>query len=143
MRRARLFLALRLVGLLLIVAPFVFPAAPWWGLVCHRLPERALWIFGEPMPICSRCLGIFSGLGAGLAVAWPELPPRRLLLVVAFAALAMLIEIASQEAGWHPVFHPTRLLSGLLLAYPIGATAGALTRRASFSAEISNERPPS
>ena len=143
MRRAPLFLALRLVGVLVLLAPFVLPAAPWWGLFCHRLPDRVLWIFGEPMPICSRCLGIFSGLGAGLVVAWPELPPRRLLLVVAFAAAAMLMEVGSQEAGWHPIFHPTRLLSGLLLAYPIGATAGALARRASFSAAISNDRRPS
>jgi uncharacterized membrane protein len=141
-RDPHLFLAVRAIGVVLVVAPFVPPLlalAGWdraasftdapWALFCHRLPERVLSFFGEPMPICSRCLGIFGGLGAGLVIARPELSPRRLLLVVAVAALVMLVEVGTQEAGWHPVFHPTRLLSGLLLAYPIGATAAALARK--------------
>jgi uncharacterized membrane protein len=144
-RNARLFLAVRAVGVFLVVAPFVpplFALVGWdaaatltdapWALFCHRLPDRVLSLFGEPMPICSRCLGIFAGLGAGLGIAWPELPARRLLFVAAIAALAMLVEVATQEAGLHRVFHPTRLLSGLLLAYPIGATAAALVRRTFF-----------
>ncbi len=142
MRDARLLLALRVFGVFLVVAPFAPPLlalagfhgaarladAPW-ALFCHRLPERVLFIYGEPMPICSRCLGIFGGLGAGLVIARPELSPRRLLVVVAIAALLMLVEVGTQDAGWHPVFHPTRLLSGLLLAYPIGATAAALGKK--------------
>lgn len=153
MRDARLFLALRVIGVLLVVAPFAPPLlalAGWdaaasltdapWALFCHRLPDRVLSVFGEPMPICSRCLGIFGGLGAGLVIARPELSPRRLLVVVALAALAMLVEVGTQEAGWHPVFHPTRLLSGLLLAYPIGATAAALAGKTRTNATYPENR---
>ncbi|MEO6418162.1 MAG: DUF2085 domain-containing protein, partial [Polyangiaceae bacterium] len=74
MRDARLFFAVRAIGVFLLAAPFVpplFALAGWhaaasltdapWALFCHRLPERVLSIFGEPMPICSRCLGIFGG----------------------------------------------------------------------------------
>ena len=41
------------------------------------------------------------------------------------------VEWWTQEAGFHPVFHPTRLLSGFVLAYPIGAAAALLGNRRS------------
>jgi uncharacterized membrane protein len=132
---------LRVVGALLAVLPFLPPLLARAGLhgaataldavwvpLCHRIPERCLVLFGTTMPVCSRCLGLIVGLGAGIAIARPLLQPRTLVLVVGLAALFLGAEVATQELGWHPVFHPTRLLSGLLLAYPIGGTAGALAR---------------
>jgi uncharacterized membrane protein len=92
------------------------------------MPERCIVLLGVTMPICSRCLGLIVGLGAGIAIARPMLPPRTLLVVVGLAALFMGVELVTQDMNIHPVFHPTRLLSGLLLAYPIGGTAGALAR---------------
>ena len=135
---------MRVTGAALIVAAFLPPIlarlgwdaaaavvdAPW-RLMCHRLPDRVLTAFGERMPICSRCEGLVVGLGAGLLVGRPYLARQDLLSVVAVSAFLMLAEVGTQDAGLHPVFHPTRLLSGLLLAYPIGATASALTQSAS------------
>ncbi len=39
---------------------------PWVRFVCHQIPERCFVIFGKRMPICSRCTGVYSGLGIGL-----------------------------------------------------------------------------
>jgi hypothetical protein len=41
----------------------------------------------------------------------------------------MLIEVVTQDLGLHPVFHPTRLLSGLLLSVPLGGAIGAVLTR--------------
>jgi len=105
--------------------------APWHHL-CHRVPARTLSVLGAPMSVCSRCLGLVVGLGVGLAVGrpvWLVRSARALALTVVAGLAVMAAEWASQEAGWHDVFHPTRLLSGLVLAYPIGAAAGALGNR--------------
>jgi uncharacterized membrane protein len=127
----------RAAGLLLVVGPFLPPALlalgagplaieldGLWAPFCHRLPERSLFLLGAPLPLCSRCLGLVVGLGAGLAAARPYLGLRALRWAVSFGLTFLFIELTTQDLGWHPVFHPTRLLSGLLVAYPIGAAAG-------------------
>lgn len=34
--------------------------------LCHRQPARAFWLGGQPMAVCSRCFGIYSGFFIGL-----------------------------------------------------------------------------
>jgi uncharacterized membrane protein len=132
---------LRAAAALLAVLPFLPPILARLGLdaaavaldavwapLCHRIPERCILWLGTTMPVCSRCLGLIVGLGAGIAIARPLLSPRILVAAVGLASVLLGVELVTQEVGLHPVFHPTRLLSGLLLAYPIGGTAGALAR---------------
>lgn len=129
--------AARTAGALLVAAPFLPPLLLAAGIgelavaldalfapFCHRQPERSLFLLGVPMPLCSRCLGLLVGLGAGLAAAWPYAGLRALRLSVSFGLAFLFVELTTQDLGWHPVFHPTRLLSGLLVAFPIGAAAG-------------------
>jgi len=47
----------------------------WAGLVyalyspaCHQLPSRSLWAWGFPLGVCARCLGIYLGFVAGVAL---------------------------------------------------------------------------
>lgn len=98
----------------------------WFVGFCHRLPERSLSIGGELMPLCSRCLGISMGAGLGLLIGWPYRGLKTLRISVSLAAAFLFLELTTQDLGWHPVFHPTRLLSGFLVAYPLGAAATAL-----------------
>ncbi|HKD76997.1 MAG TPA: DUF2085 domain-containing protein, partial [Ktedonobacterales bacterium] len=30
-----------------------------FALVCHQQPGRSFWIFGAPVAVCARCLGIY------------------------------------------------------------------------------------
>src|SRR5262249_3875994 len=76
--------------------PLPFP------LLGHRLPERTLAIFGAPMPLCSRCLGLWGGLSLGGALAWPALPLRALRIVVPAALALLLAEVVTQDLGVHP-----------------------------------------
>lgn len=38
--------------------------------LCHQSPERSFWLNGQPMAVCSRCIGIY----AGFAFGWILLP---------------------------------------------------------------------
>lgn len=98
-------------------------------LLCHRIPERVIEVAGAPMPLCSRCAGIWLGMSVSAALAWPVLPVRALRVTVVVAAALMLAEVITQDLGLHPVFHPTRLLSGLLLSVPFGGALGGLIKR--------------
>jgi uncharacterized membrane protein len=90
--------------------------------MCHRLPERTLWIAGVGMPLCSRCAGVFAGVAAGALVARPRLDRRARYAAVAGASALMLADIALQDLGVHPVWHATRLATGFALGYAL-ATA--------------------
>ncbi len=92
-----------------IELPFMF--------VCHQLPERTIHVAGHAMPLCSRCAGIFSGLALGAILCWPRLTVKRARVLLALGGLLMLADVVTQDLGLHPVWHPTRLLSGGLLGW--------------------------
>lgn len=130
---------LRVAGAVLAILPFLPPLLKlagkdalgermdgWFEGFCHRLPERSLSLGAEIMPLCSRCLGISMGAGLGLLIGKPYWGLRALRIWISVAAAFLFLELTTQDLGWHPVFHPTRLLSGFLVAYPLGAAATAL-----------------
>ncbi len=134
--------ALRVIGALILLWPVIPPllhaigahslatAIEWpWSLTCHRLPERTVSIFGSKMPMCSRCMGLDTGFGAGLIVGAPYRGPKWLWVSVGVATVLMLIEIQTQESGLHPLWHVTRAITGALLAYPVGAAISAISNR--------------
>jgi uncharacterized membrane protein len=98
-------------------------------LLCHRLPERVLSLGGTPMPLCSRCAGLWLGLSAGVVLGRPALGLGALRVVFALAMAFMLGEVALQDLGVRPLSHATRVLSGLLVSVPFGGTLGALIER--------------
>lgn len=98
--------------------------------VCHRIPERVLQFAGAAMPLCSRCAGIWLGLCLSAVLGHPALRLRTLQILTVGGAIFMGLEVLSQDLGIHPIFHPTRLLSGLLIAVPFGGTLGAALKLA-------------
>lgn len=136
-RRSGLLLLLRLglggFGLLPFV-PVLFAGVPlldsvaravesWFAFQCHREAARSMYVFGHVLPVCARCSGIYFGFGLGALVAWPRLAPRSLRLWVGLAALAMLLDVASELAGLRAEWMPLRLLTGIVLAYPVGSAS--------------------
>ena len=95
-------------------------------LLCHRLPERVISVLGTPLPLCSRCAGLWLGASLSAALAWPVLSLRTLRVVLPVALALMALEVLTQDLGLHPVFHPTRLLSGLLVSVPLGGAIGGM-----------------
>lgn len=57
--------------------------------ICHQIPGRCFYFHGFPLAVCGRCLGIYAGFLAGLAV-YPfvrgfsriALPPGRLFILL-------------------------------------------------------------
>jgi uncharacterized membrane protein len=92
---------------------------------CHRLPARTLVLAGATMPLCSRCAGIFAGLALGALVAWPHMELRRARFLLAIASALMIADVAMQDLGLHPMWHSTRLLTGIALGYVVAAVVRA------------------
>lgn len=109
------------------VAPPLLGAAGWpyadalrWLLhpVCHQLPERSFHLFGEPLAVCQRCIGLYLGLTLGVAT-WPLLPTAAARLAarprcIALFALPLVIDwLANNSAA-------TRFATGMIAAFPVG-----------------------
>jgi uncharacterized membrane protein len=124
-----------LSALLPALAPLERASEPWFALHCHREPERTLRFAGVALTVCARCSGIYFGLGLGALLRRPRFSPRALRLAVGGAAIAMLIDVLLERAGWHGPWTWLRLLTGLLLAYPVGVGLGEFFARAPGAAQ--------
>ncbi len=134
--RARALFVARLAFVLVGAAPFALtllaktlPAGALrelvklpFALVCHQRLERTLELAGAPMPVCSRCAGIFAGLALGAVALWPRLSLRAARLALFGAGAAMALDVALQDLGLHPLWHATRLATGFALG-GLGAAA--------------------
>jgi len=92
----------------------------WFAFQCHRDALRSFELFGRVLPVCSRCFAIYAGLGLGALVLRPRLSAWPLRIWVAVAALVMLLDVWTETLEMRPSWTPLRILSGLLLAYPVG-----------------------
>ena len=89
-----------------------------FSLVCHQRPERSFWIFGAPVPICARCLGIYMGAASGLLMRTSRSIAMRLLIA---AVLINVLDAVTEVVGVHGNWMAVRFGLGLALG-----TAGAL-----------------
>ena len=94
----------------------------WFAFQCERDPARTLELGGALLPVCVRCLGIYLGLGLGALVLRPRLKVWPLRLWVGVASVLMLADVGSEYLGLRPAWAPLRLLTGLLLAYPVAGS---------------------
>ena len=99
----------------------------WFAFQCHRDPSRTLSIGARLLPVCSRCFGIYLGLGLGALIMRPKLDVWPLRIWVGAAALVMLLDVLTEMLAMRPAFMLVRALTGTLLALPVGS---ALVRAA-------------
>lgn len=88
--------------------------------LCHQIADRSFWISGQPMAVCSRCMGIYSGFALG----WVLLPMLSLMKItrvayikkiVVFVLLFNLIDAAGNLFGlWHNTLISRTVLGGML-----------------------------
>jgi hypothetical protein len=118
---------LSLIPALLVVAalahPFLLDAGrPMWAfavwqffsVACHQDLDRSFWLFGAPLAVCARCIGIYAGAAAGV---WLRLPWRAALGVFAFAAALNAMDALLGFTG---------LWLRLALGMALGGSAGAV-----------------
>lgn len=114
-------------GLLPWVLPFARARLPLgqlgvaidWAFLgmCHRRAARTLVLDGVAMPLCSRCAGIFFGVAIAAIVGRPILAMRTWRVLFLIACALMVADVVTQDIGLHPVWHATRLLTGVLVGY--------------------------
>jgi uncharacterized membrane protein len=77
-------------------APYLYGCfAPF----CHQIAERSFRLFGQPLAVCARCIGIYAGFLAG-AAAYPRIRGfSRLRLPDTRLFLALSVPIAADAAG--------------------------------------------
>lgn len=98
-------------------------------VVCHRRLSRTLLIAGLAMPVCSRCAGIFAGLALGALTCWPRPTLKQARNGLLAAGALMVADVLLQDLGIHPLWHSTRLLTGILLGYIMAVALMAAIRR--------------
>jgi uncharacterized membrane protein len=91
-------------------------------VMCHGIPSRCLDLFGVPMPICARCVGIYAGLFAGLVAFWLlPIVTERVMRTIAFIAVTPLaIDGLTQLARLRESTNPLRLATGLAAGLAFG-----------------------
>ena len=97
------------------VAPLIYSC---FSTVCHQIPFRSFHLFGFPLAVCARCLGIYAGFLGGL-VLYPfqrgfssvRLPKPAFFLIV--SAPIALDAIASRLGFW-PGSNIFRFATGFL-----------------------------
>jgi uncharacterized membrane protein len=85
-------------------------------MLCHGIPKRCLELWSVPMPICARCVAIYSGLIAGilLFMILPRVQEMTARWIVGFAALPMFIDGITQLTTLRESTNPLRIETGLL-----------------------------
>lgn len=86
--------------------------------ICHQLPERSFSLFGHPLAVCHRCLGIYFGFATGLLFVgvrlglWRALERQPRLLMLFW--IPMLLDVFLLPNVWW-----SRFLTGGLAAFPV------------------------
>jgi uncharacterized membrane protein len=85
---------------------------------CHQIPSRCFHIFGHPMAVCSRCMGIYAGFFLGTVVfpfirgfSAPSFPRARAIILF---SVPMAIDVAGHLSGMWSSSNATRFLTGVL-----------------------------
>jgi uncharacterized membrane protein len=65
---------------------FAFAVYGLGSAVCHQIDERSFHLFGEHLPVCARCTGLYAG-GAAAAVIYAWLARGRSAIAGSAAAL--------------------------------------------------------
>jgi uncharacterized membrane protein len=91
-------------------------------IFCHGIPERCLYLWNVPMPICARCTAIYVGLIASIALflILPRITERMARIVLFAAAVPMAIDGFTQLARLRVSTNPLRIETGLILGIAFG-----------------------
>ncbi len=106
------------------------PTMTWWQWLLGHHP-RSCWdrcyvlkVGGTQIPLCARCLGLYSamvlGLGFGLALGW-QVPAWTLGLALGLGFVDWLFTRIDYRPGSNPLRTATGALAGLALGWSVGA----------------------
>lgn len=98
---------------------FSSPLYHFFSFICHQIPERSFFVYGEQFGVCSRCFGVYFGLLAGFAVfpLWRQIneiePLPRFWLFLSLVPMS--IDASLTILGIWENTHLSRFITGLVL----------------------------
>lgn len=131
MNKSRTVYSLTLLGILLwlgaiFVAPYLESQSSScsrliytiFSPTCHQIPSRCLTLYGYPLAVCTRCLGIYIGFFCGTCL-YPllrglpsELLPKAKILVI--MSVPIVIDTAANVLSIWSSPHWLRLVTGII-----------------------------
>ena len=95
------------------------PLYTFFSYICHQIPDRSFYLFGEQFGVCSRCFGVYAGILIGV-LAYPlwrgvdttEPLPRFWLFL---SLIPISIDWSLAFFGIWENTQPSRLITGLIL----------------------------
>ena len=108
-------------------------------IMCHGMPSRCLELFGAPMPLCARCVGIYAGMLLGIVAFWAvPLLRERVMRGFALACVTPLaIDGLTQLTGLRESTNPLRLATGAIAGLAFGLwILSAVERRDDGSSHV-------
>ena len=98
----------------------VRPLDDWFALQCHRDDGRRIEILNGALPVCARCLGIYSGLALGALLLRPRLSFVAVRNWVVIGSALMVADVASERFAMHGSWPWARMATGVILGFPVG-----------------------
>jgi uncharacterized membrane protein len=94
-------------------------------IFCHGIPERCLYLWNVPMPICARCTAIYAGLILSFLVflGLPRMREKVARLILYAALVPMAIDGLTQLAQLRLSTNALRIETGLLAGVAFGVWA--------------------
>ncbi len=87
---------------LLLASIYAAPLLPGvylaFGGVCHQVPSRCFDWLGRPLPVCARCLGLYSGVLAAALYPARRFYPRLLASFAVLNAVDWVFSLTGNEA---------------------------------------------
>ncbi len=91
----------------------------FYSFFCHQEPSRCLFLFGNQVAICSRCLGFYSSLLVfGLLVSFRDFKPLSLRLA-SILAMPAALDVLLQALHLNESTNLIRITTGLLLGMAV------------------------
>jgi len=91
--------------------------------LCHQIAERSFVVNGISLAVCARCLGIFTGLWASLAVLSIGLSYKRFMLSTRVSIYLLLVTLSLNFIQFFTEIS-TGALGGNMLRYVLGLGVG-------------------
>jgi uncharacterized membrane protein len=108
-------------------------------LMCHGKVERCLELFGAPMPICARCVGIYGGMLLGILAFWavPLLREKAMRIVAVVCVAPLALDGLTQLSGLRESTNGLRIATGIVAGLAFGLwILSAVERRVDASSHI-------
>ena len=152
-----------LLAALVVLAAVFFALTPpglWNKLlavgsaVCHQDPAHSFYVFGQQMPLCARCTGMYLGALLSLAFHFRQgklggIPPRKVLIPLGLLFLLFALDglnslAASLGLGWnlYGTTNLTRLVTGTGAGLVIGAVLAPLFNQTAWAIWVKKSALP-